>query len=433
MNTKSKNLWRWFIGLTLVLLLGSNFGAVAQASPPAQDPRPPVDDGGGGGGGLVPGDNGGGGGSTGQVGCASLLGQVINWGLGPQGEVETELKTGSWRTATASASDGSYGFGGLGVGLATLHVAISPQDSRRPLIQDAGVYLNCNYLTIANVALYSGSRVDPPATIDMSVADQTIKPGDNFELTLTIKNSLPNEITNVVVTDLMPRGFTALKVSSSVEPKDAQIVNGGADGQLVALNLDKLAAGAKAAIRIMVNADVDLAGGTKIRNTATLFYRESAADQSWVDVTIAGDETPAPVASAAEEAGAEFVPPAQPTTGGGAPVTEVSTGSTQEPAAGEEAVPPGNMPSTGGDLISWLDSTAETELAQPNDSPAVKVEGAAKLMPDNTAAAGDQLPVKVIADDKGVGSGPPVTMAIAMLFLGLLALGSGITYLTRRS
>lgn len=434
MNTKSKNLWRWLIGLTLVLLLGGNFWTVAQASPPAQDPRPPVNGGGGGGGGLVPGDNGGGGGPTGRVGCASLLGQVINWGLGPQGEVETELKTGSWRTATASASDGSYGFGGLGVGLATLHVAISPQDSRQPLIQDAGIYLNCNYLTIANVALYSKERVDPPATIEMSVPDQTIKPGDNFELTLTIKNSLPNEITNVIVTDMMPRGFKALKVSSSVDPKDARIVDGGADGQLVALNLDKLAAGAKATIRITVNADIDLVDGTKIRNTATLFYRESAADQSWVDITIGGDKLPIPVASAAEEAGTEFVPPVQPTVGGGAPadkgaaVTEASTGLAQEPAAGEETVPPGSMPSTGGDLISLLDST----LPPLDDSPAVRVGVSAKPMPNNAAAA-DQLPVKVIANDKGIGSGPPVTVAIATLFLGLLALGSGLTYLTRRS
>lgn len=442
MNTKNKNLLRCLIGLTLVLLLGSNFWTVAQASPPAQDTRPPIDDGddGGGGGGGLGGDSNGGGGSGagGQVGCASIIGQVINWGLGPQGSVETELKTGSWRTATASASDGSYGFGGLGVGLATLHVAISPEDSRQPLIQDAGVYLNCNYLTIANVALYSGERVDPPATIEMSAPKQAIIPGRNFEISLTIKNSLPNDISNVIVTDMMPPGFTALKVSSSVDPKDAQIINGGADGQLVAINLDKLDAGATATIRITVNADVDLAAGTKIRNAATLFYRESAADQDGLIFTVGGDELPIPAASAAQEAGAEFVPPAGPTTGGGgagdrvSAVTEASTGPAKEITGGDETVPPGNMPSTGGDLLSLLDPVEEAGLARLDDVPTVG-GAAAKPMPGSSMTAADELPVKVIASDKESAGVPPVTVAVATLFLGLLALGSGLTYLTRRS
>jgi hypothetical protein len=250
------------------------------------------------------------------------------------------------------------------------------------------------------------------------------------------------------VTNMMPRGFTALKVSSSVDPKDAQIVNGGADGQLVAINLDKLAAGAEATLRITVNADVDLISGTKIRNTTTLFYRESAADQSWLDFTIGGNEVPIPAALAAEgrEAGVEFVPPAELTSGGGAPTengsaapangapaaTGASTAPVKESTASEEAVPPGNMPSTGGDLISLLDPTEEAEgLAQWGDTPTLRVGVSARPVPDN-AAEEDKLPVEVIMNDQR-GSGLPITVAVATWFLGLLALGSGITYLTRHA
>src|SRR5262245_30703424 len=128
MNVKHKSLIRSLFMLAVVILIGLNLLSVAQASPPAQDPRPPSGGGGGGGGGG--GSSGGGesgGNHTGDVGsssgpgCASMIGQVTNWGFGPQGDTRVELKTGSWQTATTSASDGNYGLGGLGVGIATLH------------------------------------------------------------------------------------------------------------------------------------------------------------------------------------------------------------------------------------------------------------------------------------------------------------------------
>jgi hypothetical protein len=52
-------------------------------------------------------------------------------------------------------------------------------------------------------------------------------------------------------------------------------------------------------------------------------------------------------------------------------------------------------------------------------------------VPDN-AAEEDKLPVEVIMNDRR-GSGLPITVAVATWFLGLLALGSGITYFTRHA
>jgi uncharacterized repeat protein (TIGR01451 family) len=383
-------------------------------------------------------------------GCASLTGQVTNWGSGPQGGIETELKTGSWRTATTSSSDGNFGFGGLGVGLARLHVPVAPGDQRQPLIQDAGVYLNCNYLTVANIAFYSGKRVDPPATIEMSAPSQTVTPGSNFEITLTIKNSLLNDISNVIVTDMMPRGFTALKVTSSIDPKDARIINGGPDGQLVALNLDKLAAGAEATIGLTVNADVDLLSGAQIRNAATLFYRESAADQTWLDFTVGGDDLSVPAASASIAGDAGLTSPGESSaaggdlnSGGGAPVAEDASASpVKEAAAGEEFVPPGNMPPTGAELP--LPDTFAVAGEPGLSGVRVKLTNNLAGLPDRVDDASlHPHHYMLITTNPGSGqvtvvhtarpNGPSITVATAVLFLGLLVLGSGITLWRYRS
>jgi uncharacterized repeat protein (TIGR01451 family) len=365
----------------------------------------------------------------------------MNWGFGPQGDIGVELKTGSWRASTISASDGNYGLGGLGVGIAKLQVGLAPAQAKQlqPLIQDAGVYLNCNYPTIANLAVFSGAPVDPPATIEMSAPSQTITPDSNFEITLKLKNNLPNEITNVIVTDLMPAGFRALKVSSSVDPKDARIVDGGEDGQLVVVNLDKLVAGATATIELTVNADVDLLGGAKIRNKATLFYRESAAAQAALEFTVGSDETPtlASASAGAGDSGADFVPPGEaPTTGGSLSETtaengqpdSISNGSTpgvETAAAGDEFVPPSNMPSTGGEIdlpTDSLNSAGVVDLAEAK----LTVNQAA----DEIADAAAQTKIEVVHN--AAVSAPSVTVPTALLFLGLLVLGSGITLWHRR-
>jgi uncharacterized repeat protein (TIGR01451 family) len=333
--------------------------------------------------------------------------------------------------------------------MATLQVVLAPGEKLQPLIQDAGVYLNCSYPTVANIALFSGSRIDPPASIEMSAPSQTVAPDSNFEVTLTLKNSLSSEITNVIVTDLMPRGLTALKVDSSVDFKDAQIINGGEDGQLVVVNLDKLAAGAEAEIQITINADVDLLNGTKIRNAATLFYRESAADQAWLDFTVGSGELPVLTASAGTGQGADFVPPGEaPTTGGsstgsGAEDTagsEESASTAREPAdTSDNSVPPGNMPSTGGEIDLPMDKLdpkglinfAEARLVVGrqadgvNDSPARTSKLA--TFADNSEQD------KVLIVHYAVSRESSITVAASLLFLGLLVLGSGITLWRHRS
>jgi hypothetical protein len=356
MDTHSKTLPIRII-ITALVLMATIFLSVVQAGPLHQgaDPRPDrggggPGGGGGGAGGGAGGQNGGtNGGSTGTA-CASVAGQVINWGFGGEGGVTTNLSASSWQVSTISASDGNYGYGGLGVGVATLHVSLAPSQAEnlQPHIQDASIYLNCNYPVIANIALAGSPDIEPPVTLDMSVPNRLI-PGQNSQIRLVVTNDLPNEITNVILTNLMPPGLIALDVAAaSIPPENAVIVDGGIDGQLVAVFLDRVPASAEANVIMTVTTTEDIASNTQFNNTATLFYRESVAVQASAELTIGQRELDVPVVStpAVPMAEAEAAAPSEPQVEaqpGPAPVAA------SESEAEEEFVPPDDkLPSTGG-------------------------------------------------------------------------------------
>jgi uncharacterized repeat protein (TIGR01451 family) len=366
-NTRPTLTWLTLAAI-ITLLSGIIFLPVASAAPPAQDPRPTVGPPSGGNGT----GSGGGSGTSGDSGfdqnsCASLLGQVINWGYGGEGGVTLDLGNGSWQLSTVSATDGNYGFGGLGVGVANLHVALSPEQAEtlQPHIQDSAVYLNCDYPTIANFAV-SGSNVIPPATISMSAGRTALGAGDGTEIMLTVENNLPTDITNVIVTDFFPNGLSPLEVST-VAATDARIVS-APGGQLAAVYLDRLASGEEVNIRILVLGAGDLPAATRLTNTATLFYRESVADQASLDFSIGRGsvlvvEPTAALEATPEVAGqaATATPEPEPTV---EPGLEASPEPTEESETGEEFVPPGGLPTTGDDFIppGFLPATGEIIL-----------------------------------------------------------------------
>jgi hypothetical protein len=457
MKKNSKQLYR-LIGLAItILFIGGQLVSVAHATPLGQDPRPPArpGDGGNGGGGGSTADTGGGGGPSASSvsGCTSVAGQVINWGFGPEANVGIELKTGSWRASTASASDGNYGIGGLGVGVGVLDVSLAPglSDQLQPLVQNAGVYLTCDYPIIANLAI-SGSEIEPPATIEMS-APNRLTSESNIPVKLTVKNDLPNEITNVIVTDLMPPGLIALEVeAAAVDPSNARIIDAGADGQLVAVFLDKLAAGAEANIFITVTAAEDLLPDTKIRNTATLFYRESVADQAWLDFTVSPSQLPVPVAAisggeqdsiaAGEAAVAEeaFVPPDEAPKTGGELVSVTDEADTVDsfippdkmPTTGGEFVPTENVPKTNGSyrLVENKPAVNQTMVHVPDLVPLVN--DSFKPAGDLSSAEPEENLLNTETENRVEHRSAPIIGISGLLFIIILGLG-GLGFWTKRS
>ncbi len=370
--------------LVASLLFGTALISTASANPPLQDPRPPN----GGNGETGDAGNGAGSGASSNPTCAALKGQVINWGVGGMGGVVAELKTGSWQVATASASDGNYGFGGLGVGVVKLHVVLPSGQTGKlaPVIQDAGIYLSCDIPLYVNIALFKGARINPPASITLS-APPNLSAGENTVIRLAVKNTLPNEITNVVVTNLMPNGLTALSATTANSGDDIRLIDGGAEGQLAYFNLNSLAAGAEENILLTVAVDKDLPEGAQIRNTATLFYKESAADQDWVDFTVGGagvapagvPATAVPVEIETEttpqpEATAAPLPTSAPTitTTTTLTATAILTETAGELDEGENFVPPGDLPTTGDVFLpppSLLPETGQELFAAPETLP----------------------------------------------------------------
>ena len=270
----------WII-VAIVVAWGTNFTPVALA----QDPRPPVDTGGGSGGGGAKDksdDK-----KPQRVTCGAVIGQLINWGYRAEPGIAAVLSTGSWQVSDISSTEGNYSFGGLGVGVARLNVSLAPGASLQPAIRDAAVHLTCDYPTYANIALFSGSGIEPPVALQMSASTDIVSWDDDTRITLTVQNNLPTDISNVIVTNVMPPGLTALAVSTSanVPAENARIVDGGDDGQLAVAYLDKMASGTEEKVVITVRAIEDTPH-TQMRNTATLFYRESVAVQDSLDLTV---------------------------------------------------------------------------------------------------------------------------------------------------
>jgi uncharacterized repeat protein (TIGR01451 family) len=289
----------------LALISGSIFLSSAYAIPLRQDPRPTASGGGGGGGNGSGSSNGSGGGPS---GCTSLVGQVLQWGIGGFGGIPIELKNGSWQLSTLSATDGKYGFGGLGTGVATLH--IEAPATTQTHIQDAAIYLSCEAPLVVNVAVYGGPRITPPATIAMSAPPKLV-PGQNTVVRLVVKNTLPTPISQVVVTDLFPAGLTPVEVKIADGSGAAQIVDAGDKGQLVFVNLGSLPAGGVENILITVAVAKNFAAAP-VKNTATLFYRESAADQVTMEFNSGATGSENEVAPAAVPETATPVPPGRP-------------------------------------------------------------------------------------------------------------------------
>jgi uncharacterized repeat protein (TIGR01451 family) len=436
MKTKKRTFIRLVTMIVPLLLSGVVAVSVAQA----QDPRPPVDSGGNGdsSGGPTGSTGGGRSSSSANLNCASLSGQVLNWGFGPQEGIGIELKTGSWQVATASASDGNYGLGGLGVGIAELNMSVAPElaDQLHPLVENAGVYLACDFPIIVNLAV-SGSQIEPPATIEI-LAPTDLQMGSNVPLKLTVKNGLPNEITNVIVTDLMPSGLIPLEVkAAAVDESNARIIDGGDDGQLVVVYLDKLEAEAETNIFITVTVAEEVPANTQVTNFATLFYRESVAAQDSLELNLSGNPLAIPAAMVA--LGEEEIPEEVDTTASALPEAETAaitdeafvppekTPAVEDKAisvAGEtetetDSIPPEGMPTTGGELISTKNEVARDDTAPIIDEPHRLSKQPQPMQTDlDESAVNDTTGANL---DQNTGSTPsPVTYISAVLLLIVL-------------
>jgi uncharacterized repeat protein (TIGR01451 family) len=269
--------------IVLFLLAAWFIQPVAGATPPEQEPRPT----------LPPppppvGPSGGSGGEGGEASvtadtCAGLRGTVINWGFQNEPGVTLRLSDGGWEATQISSSDGRYQFGPLGQGVAFLSpdLASSQAETLRPMANDIAIRLRCDFDVVANLGLYSSPvRPDPPAMLTMGVSQAALNPGGTVTFYLTLQNGMPHAISHVFVTDYLPQGLTVTEVTTS--RGTVEVLN----GRMVTIDVGDLLPDGTGTIQLTAQADPALAYGTRLQNTASLLYAESAADQAWAVLTI---------------------------------------------------------------------------------------------------------------------------------------------------
>jgi uncharacterized repeat protein (TIGR01451 family) len=329
--------------LITMFLLTTWFAQPAAGVTPPQQGRPtlpPPRPSGPGGGGS---EEGGSGGTAGEN-CAGVRGTVINWGYQNEPGVALRLSDGGWETTQVSSTDGQYQFGGLGEGVGFLSVDLSPSQAEtlHPMANEVAIRLRCSLDVIANIGLYSGSnRPDPPATLTMSASQASVLPSQKVTFYLKLKNGMSNAISHVFVTDYLPEGLTVSDVTTSLG--SVEVV----EGRMVTVNIGDLAQGDQLTMQIVVQADPGLGYGTQLRNTASLLYAESAADQAWTTLVVGSPAATTPAPAAASPAQSATPTPAA----GASPATAVAvapTPSSSTPVAEGTAQVDDLLPVTGG-------------------------------------------------------------------------------------
>jgi uncharacterized repeat protein (TIGR01451 family) len=224
---------------------------------------------------------------------------VINWGFQNEPGVTLRLGDGGWESTQVTSTDGYFQFGALGQGVAFLSPDLTPgqAETLRPMADEVAIRLRCDLDLVANLGLYSSpDRPDPPATLTMGVSRTALVPGGNVIFSLTLRNGMPNPISHVLVTDYLPEGLIVTDVTTSRGTSETL------DERMVSVAMGDVPQGAKETIQITAQAARDLPYGTHLKNTASLLYAESAADQAWTTLTIGGAEaaavaTPTPLPS----------------------------------------------------------------------------------------------------------------------------------------
>ena len=230
--------------------------------------------------------------------CAGLRGTVINWGFQNEPGVTLRLGDGGWEVTQITSADGRYGFGSLGEGIARLKTDLTAGQAKtlHPMVGDVAIRLRCDLDIIANLGLYSSpKRPELPATLTMRVAPSALLPGKTATFYLILKNNMSNPISHVFVTDYLPDGLKVTNVVATLG--SVEVLN----GRMVTVAVGDLPQGGEETIQIAAQADQALANGTRLKNTASLLYAESVADQASVTLAVgrgqAGAASPSPTAN----------------------------------------------------------------------------------------------------------------------------------------
>jgi uncharacterized repeat protein (TIGR01451 family) len=294
---------------------------------------------------------------------------VINWGFQNEPGITLRLGDGGWESTQVTSTDGYFQFGALGQGVAFLSPDLSSEQAEtlRPMADEVAIRLRCDFDLVANLGLYSSAaRPDPPATLTMGVSQTALSPGATVIFYLTLNNAMPHAISHVFVTDYVPEGLIVTDVTTT--RGEVEVL----DGRMVTVAMGDVPQDSQETIQITAQVDPNVAYGTRLQNTASLLYAESAADQAWAFLAIGG----AAGAAAATPTSLPSTPPAQPDT-----PTPATTAALPEatPTPLPSTPSADQTPSPGDDLLPITGGGAGVALPGVGIGLAIVVLGARRL------------------------------------------------------
>ncbi len=226
---------------------------------------------------------------------ASLHGTVINWAFRNEPKSRVRLDGGGWSLEALSDDNGFFGFNDLGQGVGVLNPLLVESGGLLPMTRDVAVPLVPPGDLVVNLGLYSGHK--PPENLPVShtmmVEPAVTTPGSMAVYTVRVKNDRPDPISQVMVTDYLPKGLYFVKGSASRGEVSSH-------GDLVVADIGQMEAGGEVVVTIEMQVSSGATEGTVIENRASLIYAESVAIQAVASLTVES-KPPAPSSSSRKE------------------------------------------------------------------------------------------------------------------------------------
>jgi uncharacterized repeat protein (TIGR01451 family) len=181
---------------------------------------------------------------------------------------------------------GQYAFRNFGDEIAFLNASIPHErEDLFLLTSDLPVWIRSDSELIVNIAFYpKGITPDPALHVKMDASSSEVTQDENVSYTITVLNSSNQDVSEVIVADLMPEGLSLVQASTS---QGTAIYDQG----LVWAKIGDLAAGETAMVTVVARVGASVGAGTTIVNKVAVYSRESVAVQNEAPISVVPQST----------------------------------------------------------------------------------------------------------------------------------------------
>ena len=131
--------------------------------------------------------------------------------------VELALAGDGWQAPAQTNVFGQYAFRNFGDEIAFLNAFIPPErEDLFLLTSDLPVWIRSDSELVVNIALYpKGITPDPALHVKIDASAAEVAQDENVSYTITVLNSSNQDVSQVVIADLMPEGLSLVEALTS--------------------------------------------------------------------------------------------------------------------------------------------------------------------------------------------------------------------------